>query len=182
MQKILICMLALLTAACGWHLRGTMTAQATIDRLYLTAREAHGDLVNELRQMLQAGNVSLVESADQAPYRLSLLEERSDRRVVGVGGDALASAYELTLEADYEIRDSHNQLLIPIATSSVTRSYDYSPSDATSASQQEALLHREMRRDLAQQILRRLYAVTANGAVAVPPAEPLEVEHGQTSP
>lgn len=182
MQKILICMLVLLTAACGWHLRGTMTEQATIDRLYLSAREVHGDLVNELRQMLRSSDVSLVESADQAPYRLSIMEERADRRVVGVGGDALASAYELTLEADYEIRDYNNQLLIPIATSSVTRSYDYSPSDATSASQQEALLQREMRRDLAQQILRRLYAVAGSGAAAAPPAEPVEVEHGQTSP
>jgi LPS-assembly lipoprotein len=96
-----------------------------------------------------------------------------------VGGDALVSAYELTLEADYEIRNQSGMLIVPVATSSVARSYDYSPGDASSASQQEALLRREMRRDLAQQILRRLYAVTGSEPAT---EQPLEADHGQTAP
>ena len=75
---------------------------------------------------------------------------------------------------DYEIRNRQGVLLAPMTTATNARTYDYSAGNASSASQEEALLLREMRRDIAQQMLRRLQAVSVNSAA--------EVTDGQTAP
>jgi LPS-assembly lipoprotein len=120
--------------------------------------------MTELRQLLKANRITLVENESDAKYSLTIIEETKDRRSAGVGGDALSSSYELTLKAIYEIR-LKNSSEVSKATAISVRSYKYKSDSINSATQEEILLDEEMRRELAQQMLRRLNAVVTNPPV-----------------
>jgi LPS-assembly lipoprotein len=169
MNKIIAsCLIAFTLSACGWHMRGSIELPKNLSQLYVTAIDSKGALVTELRQQLKTNRVSVVNNSSEANYSLYILEEKKDRRTAGVGGDALSSSYDITLKADYEIR-LKNSLNSTKATAISIRSFNYNTASINSATQEELLLDQEMRRDLAQQMLRRLNAVvsapTANPAV-----------------
>ena len=165
MNKLITsCLIALTLSACGWHIRGAIDLPKDLSQLYISAVDSKGALMTELRQLLKTNRVSLVDDETQANYSLNILEETKDRRSAGVGGDALSSSYELTLKAIYEIR-LKNSLETTKATAISVRSYNYNPKSINSATQEEILLDQEMRRELAQQMLRRLNAVVTNPPV-----------------
>lgn len=162
MKKIISCLaLALITSACGWQLRGTAEIPRGLSQLYISVGDSKGPLVIELYKTLKANHVNLVDDSQNANYILTLQEESRDKRTVGVGSDALSSAYELTLKAAYEIR-TRDSVLPTKATAVSVRSFSYNTASISSATQEEALLISEMRRDLVQQMLRRLNAVVSH--------------------
>lgn len=145
-------------------MRGSIELPKELSQLYITAIDSKGALVTELRQLLKTNRVSLVSDSSDANYSLYILEEHKDRRTAGVGGDALSSSYEITYKADYEIQ-LKNSTDSTKATAISVRSFNYNTASISSATQEELLLDQEMRRDLAQQMLRRLNAVISNPPV-----------------
>lgn len=167
MKKIIaLAFFAVCLSACGWHIRGSLDMPKQLSNLYVSASDSKGPLITDLRQLLKTNRVSLVEKAADANYSLNILDETKDRRTAGVGGDELSSAYEITLKANYEIHLKNSNQTVKANAISV-RNFNYNTASINSATQEELLLDQEMRRDLAQQILRRLSAVIAN-----PPSEP----------
>jgi LPS-assembly lipoprotein len=166
MKKIIVSLLiAFSLSACGWHIRGAVELPKQLSNLYISATDSKGALITDLRQLLKTNRVTLVDKAADANYSLNILEETKDRRTAGVGGDEVTSAYEITLKANYEIRLQNNNKTTKGTAISV-RNFNYNTAAINSATQEELLLDQEMRRDLAQQILRRLSSVVAN-----PPSE-----------
>jgi LPS-assembly lipoprotein len=168
MKKILACFtLGLALSACNWHLRGSVDSAQHLSQLYVSAIDNRGALMTELRQILNANHATLTEDSFAANYSLRILEEKKEKRSAGVGGDSLSSAYEITMKAPYEIQLKNSNQTIKGTAISV-RSFNYNTAAINSAAQEEAVLDTEMRRDLAQQMLRRLNAVIANPPVEKP--------------
>lgn len=166
MKHLTILALAILSAACGWHLRGSVTLPASVERLYVSAEDPYNPMMTELRERLMAAGVELAPLPLGAPYTLAITEENRDSRVAAVGADSLASAYEVTLEVHYDILGPLGEPVALDLVSSVTRSYESDVSVAGAGAREETMLLREMRTELAQQILRRLQA-EINAAEAV---------------
>lgn len=162
MKKIISCLvLALMTSACGWQLRGTAEIPKGLSQLYVSVEDSKGPLAIELQKTLKANHVTLVDASENANYTLIVHEESKDKRTVGVGSDALSSAYELTLKTTYEIRTKNTAL--PTKANAVSvRNFSYNTASLSSATLEEALLFNEMRRDIVQQMLRRLNAVVTH--------------------
>jgi LPS-assembly lipoprotein len=189
-KNIALALITFCLSACGWHIRGSLDMPKQLSNLYVSASDSKGPLITELRQLLKTNRVSLVEKSTDANYSLYILDENKDRRTAGVGGDELSSAYEITLKVNYEIHlKNHNQLVKGNAIS--IRNFNYNTAAINSATQEELLLDQEMRRDLAQQILRRLSSVVANppkestkGGKLPKPAQPSSSEKtdGKTAP
>ena len=165
MKKIIACLtLALFTSACGYHLRGSIDVPKELSQLYISAAESKGPFVTELRQLFKSNRINVIDDSNAANYSLNILNEKKEKRTAGVGADALSSAYEITLSVDYEIRFKDTDKVAKSVATSV-RSFNYNTASLSSAAQEEILLEKEMRRDLAQQILRRLSAVVKNPPV-----------------
>ncbi len=173
MNRLMIVLLSLLTLSCGWHLRGAISLPSSIEKLHLSAEDSFSPLIIELRRRLENANITLVESSSDAPYSLKILEQNQDSRVAGVSRNALAAAYELTLGANYEIQGANGEVVAPNLSSSLVRSYSASAVTVGADSQEQILVLKEMRRELAQQILRQLQA-QINAAEAQAPATTAE--------
>jgi len=173
MQSIIACLLLSLTlSACGWHLRGSTTdntsASAPIE-LNISTADNFSPLLNSLRQSLR--NYRITEAQGSAPYTLTVGTETMDKRTAGVGADALTSAYEVILSVDYSIQHNNTVLTAPKTRASISRTYNYNINNAATAAQEEALIVNEMRRELAQQLLRRVKNLSGKNQQATKNAE-----------
>jgi len=166
MKKIIVSFLVLTLTACGWHLRGSAAgedklAMTTPLDLVIITKDDHSPLVNALRQALPGYKINELTAANATSLTLNLNREVMDKRTAGVGSDALTSAYEIILRVDYSISNV-NGVITPLDTSARTsRTYNYNVNNANSAAQEEELVLREMRRELANTILRRAKNLSA---------------------
>ncbi|QEY17924.1 hypothetical protein D0C16_19170 [Cellvibrio sp. KY-GH-1] len=166
MKKIIASLLILSLSACGWHLRGSTSGSdklAMTQPLNLTIESSdnHSQLVNSLRQALPGYKITEVEKNTAQTLVLNIGSETLDKRTAGVGSDALTSAYEIILRAPFSISSAGNLITPKDTAASITRTYNYNVNNANSAAQEEELVLREMRRELAQTILRRVKNLAA---------------------
>lgn len=166
MKSIIASVLVITLSACGWHLRGSTSGDdklamtAPMD-LVIVASDDHSPLVNSLRESLRSYKINEVTTATGTTLTLNLGVEKLDRRTAGVGSDALTSAYEMIMTLDYSVSNAEG-VITPLDTSARTsRTYNYNVNNANSAEQEEELTLIEMRRDLAQTILRRVKNINA---------------------
>ena len=169
MKKIMVSLLVLTLSACGWHLRGSATgddklAMTTPLDVVIVTKDDHSPLINALRQSFRGYKINELTTANANSLTLNLDREILDKRTAGVGSDALTSAYEIILRVDYTISNASGVISPRDTSARISRTYNYNVNNANSAAQEEELVLREMRRELAQTILRRVKNLGAKPA------------------
>jgi LPS-assembly lipoprotein len=155
-RNLLVIGLAALLSACGFQLRGTGDVEFALKELDVSARNAYGDTVKQVREVLQDNGVRVHSGA---AYHLVLSNEQENQRSASYTSSARTAEYELTMTLDYEIRGAQNLLL----TSNQLEAQNFYAQDGNNlvGSDQEAVqLRSEMRRELVQQLVQRLQQVT----------------------
>ena len=155
-RNLLVIGLATLLSACGFQLRGTGTNELAIKELDLSARNAYGETVVDLRRALEASGVTVTSGA---PYKLVLTNESNDQRATSYTGSSRSAEYELSSTLSYEVRDSGNLPLLNDKLE-VQKSYVHDSNNLTGSDREEAQVRREMRRDMVQRMMTRLQGLT----------------------
>ena len=155
-RNLVVIGLTVLLSACGFQLRGTGTAEFAIKDIDLQARNAYGETVKQLRQLLENSGVKVHNGA---PYRLFLANEQETQRTASVTSSARSAEYELTTRLDYEIRGEKNLLLLQDKLE-VQSVYVHDENNLIGSGQESAQLRQEMRRELIQQMSLRLQLLT----------------------
>ena len=153
---LLILAAALLLGACGFQLRGTGGGEAfALRELDLRAEDRYGDAARQLRTLLESSGVRVHPGA---PYQLVLLEEEIGQRTASFTSGARSAEYELTAALDYQIRSRQHPLLENRLETQKVVAHDQN--NLIGSEQERQLQLEEMRRDLLQQLVRRLQALT----------------------
>jgi len=87
-----------------------------------------------------------------------LLAEQQERSVVGLNASGQARELELRLRIRFRLRNQAGSELIAPTEIVQQRELSYNETLALAKEAEEALLYRDMRRDLVQQLVRRLAA------------------------
>lgn len=160
-RRLLLAAPALLLAGCGFRLRGV--PQFAFGSLYIAAPEG-SQLALQLRRTLEAtGGGGLRVLSDpaalpQAEAVFELLAEQQERSVVGLNASGQARELELRLRIRFRLRNQAGSELIAPTEIVQQRELSYNETLALAKEAEEALLYRDMRRDLVQQLVRRLAA------------------------
>ena len=150
----------LVVAGCGFHLRGSDIS--ALESVHLNGPAAHGDIYSAFVEVLSEHDVSLVaESAEQ--LTVTLEDERSLSRVVSTSAAIDAAGYAMVLEVDISISRGGKSLLTH-ATLVSTGTYEVDPQNLVGSYEERNLLLKEMRRELARHMIRRVEAVALRGA------------------
>lgn len=157
-----LALLALALVSCGFHLRGTGDGVVLPAALKSVRIVAPGPAENEpltiaAREALMQAGAQVVEAAE-APA-VVLLGEQIESRVVSVStATAKANQYLLLYSASFRLDGP-----VPVAAQTVRlqREYSFDPTQVLAREQQEQELLGDMRRDAAQQIVRRLARAVA---------------------
>ena len=154
-----ICLSAILMclAGCGFQLKGTDAASSSAKlegmTLQLISSQPRSELTREVSRALSATGLMLLEEGD-AMLTLVLQPEQFTQRNVSLTAQARAAELELTLFADFTL---NQQASDPIdARATVTRQMLNDPRNVVGKTEEIRLLREEMRRDLADQIARRV--------------------------
>ena len=154
-RAALVGVIAVLIAACGLHLRGQ--AQLPFETLYIPG---NNPLVVELkRNVAAASKTRLVDGPGDAQAVLGFTQELRDKIILSFSTAGRVSEYQLRYRVGFRVTDPKGvQVYLPTIEILLTRDVSYSDAQVLAKEAEEALLYRDMQRDMVQQIMRRLVA------------------------
>jgi LPS-assembly lipoprotein len=153
----------LVTAGCGFHLRGYGVVTA-FDDFFLVA-SSNSIFQADLRQTLRTAGASESASRTDADVVIEILDERNQQRAASTTGNARVAEYELEVGALVGIQDGGGNVLAAPQWVNRVRVYRIDRDNLTGNSQEQTLVERELRADVVQAVLRTVNAVTRNRVV-----------------
>jgi len=155
-RNLLVMGLAVLLSACGFQLRGTGTTELAIKELDVSARNAYGETVTQLRQVLQSSGVKVYTGA---PYKLILTDEQENQRILSYAGAGRTGEYQVTTVLNYEIRGEHD-LTLKSDKLEVEKIFIHDGNNLVGSDQEANTARVETRRELVQRMILRLQQIT----------------------
>ncbi len=149
-------MLSILLAACGFHLRGQDDFALPFQRLYLKSPNDYAPFTNELKNAIQANNVQITNTPEQAQLTLQIVSEVTDKQILSLSGAGRVLEYRLQYRVSLRAYDLKQQEWLVPQEITLRRDYSYDDTQVLAKQQEEAMLYQNMRGDAVQQVLRRL--------------------------
>lgn len=150
----------LLLSACGFHLRGASAARLPPELATMRVTMAgagYPPLLIEMRNaLLGLGSVKLTDDVAAPVSVLQLHGESSGSRVLAIDASGRISAYLLEYRVDFSLNGADGKVLLPRQAVKLQREYTFDRLNVLATEKQSEFIQTEMRRDAAQQILRRL--------------------------
>jgi len=169
MRILAIMVLGLLTAACGFHLRGE--AKLPYRTLYVDM-PSNSTLAIALKRNIIAGtDTKLVKSAAEAQAIFSVISEERDKTILSYDAAGQVAELRLHYRLKFRVRDAKGRDYLPQSEIRLSRDISYSSTQLLAKESEEALQYRDMESDMVQQILRRLAAAPAQPIDIVPKAK-----------
>ena len=154
LRIIALLLTALVLTACGFHLRGQ--AGMPFKTLYLDAANPGTPFIADLRRNLEANNVKLVNTAEQADVVLNIVFEIPEKQILTLGGSGRVNEFQLRYRVSLRAYDLKQQDWIPAEEIMLRRDYVYDNAKILAKEAEEVLLYQSRRSDMVQQIVRRL--------------------------
>ncbi|MGE8186874.1 LPS assembly lipoprotein LptE [Pseudomonas sp. NPDC086278] len=155
-RNLLVMGLAVLLSACGFQLRGTGSTELTIKELDLSARNAYGETVTQLRQVLESSGVKVIAGA---PYKLVLTDQQESQRILSYAGAGRTGEYQVTTVLNYDIRGA-NDLPLLSDKIEVQKIFLHDGNNLVGSDQEANTARAETRRELVQRMMLRLQQLT----------------------
>jgi LPS-assembly lipoprotein len=155
-RNLLVMGLAVLLSACGFQLRGTGTTELAIKELDLSARNAYGETVTQLRQVLDSSGVKVYTGA---PFKLVLTNEQETQRILSYAGAGRTGEYQLSTVLSYNILSQGNLSLMADKLE-VQKVFIHDGNNLVGSDQEANDARKDMRRELVQRMMLRLQQIS----------------------
>jgi len=146
---------AVMLAACGFHLQGHTPLPAVVKTPYLEAPDRQSDFVAGLRHELLTNGAQLMPEKGKSSAVISVLQDQMVRRVVSVSAANQPNQYEITYTVRVAVTAGDKQLL-PAQDVIETRTYSFSEPLLLAKGNEEDVLREDMARSLADRVMRLL--------------------------
>jgi LPS-assembly lipoprotein len=145
---------------CGFELRRPPTLN--FRTVQLTGFKPNSPFERELRANINASQTTIVvDSAGQAQVILEALSDRREKNVVATTASGQVRDLALRVRFNFRLRTVAGRELIAPTELVLGRDMSYSETAALAKEYEEALLYRELQKDIVTQIMRRLATVPA---------------------
>lgn len=152
-------MIAVMLSACGFHLRSAADTNLPFKTIYLGFPDS-SPLGTELRRNIRGGsNTEVMPTAKEAQASMVVLSETRDKSVLSLNNLGRVREYSLAYTLRFRVMDDKGQELLAPTEITLKRDINYDESQVLAKEGEEAMLYRDMQKDLVQQILRRLAAI-----------------------
>lgn len=155
---VILTMAVLVTAGCGFNLRGTTSVPHELQTLILDSSDPYGPLARSVRSQLRQSGVSIVDnSVSQDIPSMRLGGESSSRDTVSIYQNGTTAEYQMVMQASAQVMIP-GKGIYPIQAK-VFRSFFDNPLTALAKDAEQDMIRQEMREQLAQQLVRKLITV-----------------------
>jgi len=158
--KIFVSLLfAALISGCGFHLRGIAPLPEGVNAVHVRAPSTV--LADEVSIFLEAGGARATESSEEADAVLNVSSEQFARRVLSVDPQTgKEREFELAYTVSFDLVGSDGKALLAGESLRLLRDFVFDADAVLGKSREEGVLRDEMRRDAAQQIVRRIASIS----------------------
>ncbi len=144
--------IASLLVACGFELRGQVAV--AFDSIHLQGSTL--SISKTLRKNLEANNIKVLPTADNADVLLELTNEQSEKKILSLSGSGVVKEYQLFYRIHYRLRGAKDPVWGPEQTIEAQRDFSYSDAELLAKQGEEAALNENMHSDVVNNLLRRL--------------------------
>ncbi|MFZ5511236.1 MAG: LPS assembly lipoprotein LptE [Pseudomonadota bacterium] len=156
MIRLLALASLLLLGACGFHLRGPQPLPFA--SIYVAVADS-SELGAALKRNIRAqGTTRVVNSPQEAEAILTVVDERTEKNILSLNSAGRVREYQLVYRFAFRVHNNKGVDLMPRSDIVLTRDITFNDEQVLAKENEEALLYRDMRADLVQQILRRMAA------------------------
>ncbi len=140
--------------ACGFQLRAWQ-----LDGVFHVEGEDAPALVRAVQRGLRESGAASAGDADDADIVVRLADEREARRGVSLTPGGRVAEYEVSLQVSFVAEAANGEAIIPRRVVRAERVYSLDVNNLVGSREEEALIREELRRELAERIVRNLAAV-----------------------
>ncbi|WP_460733394.1 LPS-assembly lipoprotein LptE [Lysobacter tyrosinilyticus] len=173
-RRSLPLVLALALSACGFHLRDALVLPADIGTVRVASVDRYSPLADSLTQSIQRAGAQMASVDDQNATVVDLLSERWADTPISVDQLGRAQEYSLRYAVVFEVRKADGTKPVPRQAVELARDYISNPVNAVGTEGERELLVKELRREMAASIIRRLGAVARTSGTTVMPKSHLD--------
>ena len=161
-RLLLICLL-LLTSACGFHLRGSQLTEFDVTNIFINPSSAP-KLATEVKSQLTGADISLASSPQTASYVVTFKKERFEKAVLSVSATTgKVEEYQINYTAKMDVAHADGRQIVKDDHVASSRDFTFDENAVLGKFSEEEILHEDLVRRAASQVLRRLQALlTAN--------------------
>ncbi|MBT4838325.1 MAG: hypothetical protein HON94_13375 [Methylococcales bacterium] len=161
-NKILISLLCLFVAGCGFQLRGSHNKDAVLPnqlkKVFLDTQQLYSGLAYEIRYLFKSYGTEFVENKELASLQLRILKAHHEKRILSIGSNAKAKENEIIYEIQFDAIDENGKQVMPPQKIRLTK--DYLDDDAAKLGKEEEadIIRKNLETRIAGMIHRRLRA------------------------
>lgn len=157
MKKILLVILCSFLLGCGFKLRGTESASIPFDSIYISALEERHPIITELEHFIKGSGKTLVlDTPQDAEATLQIISSKYTKHIWSISGSGRVREFQLRYRVSFRLANSKGLEIVPPSVVNLSRIMPFADAQVLAKQTEEKLLAREMYRDAAQQIIRRL--------------------------
>jgi outer membrane lipopolysaccharide assembly protein LptE/RlpB len=161
LSKIIILACVVFIASCGFRLRGTGDSyilSQQLANLELTGSNINSDLMYMVRNNLASSGI-VVNTDESGLYTLIVIDQGITERNTTFGANARTTEKSIKAKAQFTLKSKDGKFVYGPHDLENERIYNYDVNSVNSANREKDLIITELRRNLADQILRMLQAV-----------------------
>ncbi len=164
---LLLGLAVLVTAGCGFNLRGTTQVPSNLQKLLLESNDPYGPLTRAVRQQLRLSNVTIVDDPMRKDLPTLLIISSSETQsTVSVFQNGVTAENQLVLHVQAQVLIPGHDIY-PLQVN-IFRTFFDNPLTALAKDAESAVLRQEMRDQAALQLVRQLLTVHAAEVKNVP--------------
>ena len=164
-------LLALLLAGCGFHLREPLQLPPDLAGVQIVARDSYSPLAQQLTRSLERSGFEVPRQRGEGVAVLRILSERWDSQAISVDEFGRAQEYSLRYAAVFSMDDARGEELVSEQIIELSRDYVSLPGNSAGSESEREMLAREMQKEMAAAVLRRIDAVSRARGQDAPAAE-----------
>ncbi|WP_119718645.1 LPS-assembly lipoprotein LptE [Cognatilysobacter tabacisoli] len=173
LRSLALSVLVLAVSACGFQLRDALTLPPDLGPVRVVSVDRYSPLAESLSQSIERAGATLAgaDSGDEVVV-LDLLSEQWGDTPISVDAFGRSQEFSLRYAVIFELRAADGSAIVPRQTIELARDYVSNPTNSIGTEGEREILQRELRREMAASVLRRIDTVARRAVTTAATAPP----------